>query len=127
MWKLIKLPYIFERMLGFSLLPAGRVVIVSYDGIHTIELAVSEPPVVHDYDLPEGGTLYNRHAQTLNWEGQALRVLGLHGGSPLVKNHWNETLVLKTQEELLQIVDQVGQVTLSFKYHDLSGDWAYAT
>lgn len=127
MWTPVKLPYLFERMIGFAMMPTGIIAIIAYDGIHMVKINDSEFLGAQYYDFPEGKTLYNSKTQRLSWNDVEYPVLGLHGGLPAMKNQWGETLVLKTQEEGLQIVDREGQTTVNFKFRDLSGDWAYAT
>jgi hypothetical protein len=125
MWKPVILPYIFERMIGFAV-TNERVVIVSYEGIHSINLVSPTHEVIHDSDHPEGGEFYNHAQNILTYQNLDYSLYGLHGGNPKNAGRFGERLVLNQQEELL-IFNAANEELFKFKYQDLSGDWAFAT
>jgi tetratricopeptide (TPR) repeat protein len=93
-WKRIVLPeYIFERMLGFSIPLDHQVVIISYEGIHTLDLNAPDG-VQHDYAYLEGGEMYDRQNQILEYHGKRFQIVGAYGGQPMVESQHQERLCL---------------------------------
>lgn len=118
--------YIFERMVGFSPPEEGEIAIISYDGIHLLDLR--KPPIIHhDTAYPEGGNLYDQTQQVLSYGGKQFPILGVFGGSPIVRNQRGETLFLLPMEDTLHMQDVDGNMIFAYPFEDLSGDWCYAT
>lgn len=125
-WSELKLPYIFERMVGFSQPMANNVAIVAYDGIHLLNLDRSEV-FRQDFAFPEGGNLYDSLRGRLSYRGVDSSILGLHGGSPIHQSESGERLELDLATGILRVRDRKGAVSLEFSFEDLSGDWGHVT
>ena len=128
MWREVDLHglYIFERMVGFSVPVEGKVAIISYDGIHL--LSMREPGAVrHNTAYPEGGDLYDQTHQVLSYGGKRFPILGLFGGSPIVRNQRGESVFLRATDDVLHVQDKDNNTILSYPFEDLSGDWRYTT
>ena len=99
-WKQIDVPLICERIVGFSVPFEGRILVISYEGTHTIHLG-STITVKHDtryieydiYDPDVGIADYGRRKYT---------IIGLHGGQPLLQSPQGESLILDTDSEIRQ-------------------------
>ena len=127
MWKMIKLPYIFDRMIGFSIPIDYEIAVISYEGIHIIDLNQREPLVNHNSDHPEGVPFYDTKDQTLSYKGKRYSILGLYGGTPKLKSNSNEQLKLNWQKEEFLLLNEEAEEVFSYNYKDLSGDWAHVT
>lgn len=128
MWREVDLHgiYIFERLVGFSIPMEERIALISYEGIHIIDLR--EPRVVRsDGAYPEGGDLYDRRQQVLLYEDKRFQILGLFGATPILRNDRGEELLLSATEDVLQVRGVRGNIILAYEFTDLSGDWRYAT
>ena len=123
-WKLRDVPPICERMIGFSVPLNGRILVVSYEGTHTIHLS-TEITVEHDdeyieydiYDPETGIARYGEHDYS---------IIGLQGGHPLLRSPQGETLILDADSETLT-VNHDGEIVYTLKYENFSGDWAAVT
>src|SRR5688572_23522286 len=102
MWSSIQLPYIFERMIGFSIPKTNQVAIVSYEGIHLVDLDRPEN-VRSDPKYPEGREVYDPNSGKLTYQEQEYAILGLYGGSPIHKSERGERLNLDLEGEQLRI------------------------
>jgi hypothetical protein len=116
----------FERMVGFSVPVEGELAIIAYDGIHLLDLHEPES-VRQDTAHLEGGHLYDQTRQVLSYGGREFPILGVFGGSPLVRNQREERLILPTTEDVLYVRDMDNNVILAYPFEDLAGDWRYAT
>jgi hypothetical protein len=118
--------YIGERIIGFSVPVERQIAVISYEGIHVMN--VDEPQtVLGDTTQPEGGNLYDRTRQTLTCAGTTFHMLGLFGGIPLLQNEHGEEVFLDPTEDVLQLRTAGRAITLTFRFEDLSGDWRYST
>jgi hypothetical protein len=81
----------------------------------------------HDTAYPEGGHLYDPTHQILSYGDKQFRILGLFGGVPIVRNDRGEELVLAATEDVLRVRDAAREISLTYRFVDLSGDWRYAT
>src|SRR4051794_32404784 len=123
MWEEIALPYVFERMTAFSIPTEDRVLISSYDGLHLVRLA-PEIEVRHWPDQPEK---YHGGDDDVELCGVRYETLGLNGGSPLMATGRGEWVELDLPRERAQILDRAGHFVQEVEFHNLSGDWGYAT
>lgn len=119
-------PYIFERMLGFSIPLNEEVAIISYEGIHVLNLSLPRKVQV-DEKYPQGKDIYDERKQLLTYKGKEFRILGLHGGVPILKSSYSEELLLDIKKELLTVQTTKKHRVLEFHFKDLSGDWGFAT
>lgn len=126
MWSNVKLNQQWERMLGFTLPVGDRVIVIAYDGLDLIQLHEPGNPTWDDR-YAEGKGIYDWQKQILDYEGVRYRVLGLHGGEPLLISKYGETLSVDTVTQTLTIRDASGIVTLTHHYLDASGDWLAMT
>lgn len=123
-WKRLRVPPICERVIGFSVPQSGEVLIISYEGMHLLQLA-NEITVTTDdqfavYDL------YDPDSGKANYQEKSYQIIGLHGGNPIIESPADEKLVLDAESETLSI-GRNGQTDYSMKYENFSGDWAAAT
>jgi hypothetical protein len=125
-WQPIALPgYIAERFIAVSIPLGSEVALVSYEGIHMLDL---EDPlrVRHDRSSPEGGKHFDKHLCVLDFEGKKFRMLGLCGGAPILRSSHGDAVNLEKAAERLVVRGPAGPA-LEYKYEDLSGDWAFAS
>jgi hypothetical protein len=120
MWLPIKIPYICERLIGFSLPEGNQVAIVSYEGIHLLDL--NHPEVLrHDFKHPEGSDVYDSTSGKLTFDGKTFSILGLYGGDPIRRNGSGDSIELRREDEVLRVLDAAGKLSLEFPFEDLSG------
>jgi hypothetical protein len=111
-------------MIGFSVPQDGEVLVVSYEAVHLLRLG---PKVIVDTDHEFAEyDLYDPDSGLAHYRGKQYRILGLHGGYPLLESPRGERLVLDTDSETLT-VEQNGEAIFSTSYENFSGDWAAAT
>ncbi len=127
MWEKLNLPkFIAERFIGVTLPINDSILLVSYQGIHTLNL--SKPyALLNDINYPEGRGLFNSKNNTLTYKGFVYKTLGLHGGEPTVKSPKGEHLVVDLNREVIEICDHTGRLIFDYQYEDLSGDWCVST
>ncbi len=113
-------------MLGFSIPLDHQVVIISYEGIHTLDLNAPNG-VQHDYAYPEGGEMYDRQNQILEYHGKRFQIVGAYGGQPMVESQHQERLVLDQKHENFKVLSHNGSVLFQYWFVDMSGDWGYVT
>jgi hypothetical protein len=70
--------------------------------------------------------IYNPDIGVAIYRGKEYRIIGVHGGSPILESPRGEKLVLDTEEESLSVV-QNGAHVFATQYENFSGDWAAAT
>ena len=115
MWTEVGLPYIFERMMNFSIPIDDEILIESYDGMHLLRLLPA--PAVTNY--PE------EHSEA-GWE--KFEMLGLDGGeAAILVNGLEHRLSLDLNRQVLTVVAADGAIVQSIEFSDLSGDWGFAT
>jgi hypothetical protein len=127
MWQQIKLPYIFERMIGFSIPNSSQVLVISYEGIHQIQVANSNAVIHNDTTTPEGGHLYDWKNQQLRYDKKDHAILGLHGGNPIYYNPQGEELVLNENQSEFMVLNPQKEQSFHHKYVNFPGDWAAIT
>lgn len=125
-WSALSLPYIFERMVGFSLPMCNQVAIISYEGLHFLDLNRPDH-VLHDNKHREGGKLYSPSTGKLLYQGREYSILGLHGGAPISASAQGERLALDLPGEVLMVYGASGNVDFEFRFEDPSGDWGHAS
>ena len=123
-WTRLKLPYICERLIGFSVSHDRKVLVVSYEGMHMLnldpEVVVETDRSVREYDQ------YDPDTGLAIWKDDAYRVMGLFDGEPLLESPLGESLRLDTEAEQLTIVS-ASEDAFVMPYRNFSGDWAVAT
>ncbi len=127
MWERINLPkFICERFIGITIPIDNIIHIISYQGVHTINL--SKPDiVVSDESFPEGKGLYDFETNILSYNNNRFRVIGLNGGKPIFENSKGEQLIIDTKNEVIKINNIHGDLEFCYRYDDFSGDWIAAT
>ena len=138
-WRKLEFPsWTCERMIGFSLPVAGRLVLVCYCGIVSMDLANPAAWTLDDSETAwEGGTGYDQTTQTLQYRGAIYRLLGLYGGEPIQRSGAGEEAELTAPVVIdttggrymrsLTIRDRSGAVSFRVDFEELSGDWGFAT
>ncbi len=125
-WSRLELSYIFERMGAFSIPSQNRILVLSYEGHHTISL-FPQVTVAMDQEHAEDYEIYDTKHNALQYEEKLYRALGLYGEEPILEDGNGHYLKIESEHELLRIVDATGNVVQDIEYFDLSGDWAFAT
>ena len=125
-WVQVKLPHIFERMLGFSLPVNGNIAIISYEGIHVVNVE-GAVTARHDRTKPEGGDLYDDKRGVLNYNGVEYNILGVYGGKGILESETGEKLHLDLTRGRFVVSEEIGNTTISYSFKDMSGDWAKLT
>jgi hypothetical protein len=127
MWKRVNLPkYIAERFVGVSLPKDNNILLVSYEGVHSINL--SQPySLANDYSMPEGAELFDTRNNTFSYKGEVYKIFGLYGGEPILESPIGERLNIDTNREVLEIYEHTERLIFNFHYEDLSGDWCVGT
>jgi hypothetical protein len=134
-WRMVSTPDaqdICERIIGVTFPVEQQILIISYEGIHVVDLDGSWH--VHDDDqYPEGGDIYDWKNQTATYDGKQFQVLGVHGDRPFLRNAYDERLVFIHNKQRLpgqmsfrqqfQVQGKQGEVLLEYEFEDLSGDW----
>ena len=123
-WKQLKVPPICERLIGFSIPINNQILIISYEGTHLLSLD-KDISIEHDYSFREYD-IYDPDLGLANYQEIDYIILGLHGGKPIFKSAFQETIELDCNNETLTIIKQK-KIIYSTKYNNFSGDWAMAT
>jgi hypothetical protein len=123
-WQRLKVPPICERMIGFSIPLDDEVLVISYEGVHLLQLGnkitVKTDNRFSEYDL------YDPDSGTAQYQGKSYQIIGLHGGNPIRETPDGAKLKLDKVSETLSII-QGNQIDFSMKYTNFSGDWVSAT
>lgn len=123
-WTRRDIPPFCERLIGFSIPQENQILIISYEGTHIIRLG-STISIDHDYNYREYD-IYNPDTGIANYLSTEYRILGLHGGEPLVHSPYGDSLALDSQSETLT-VSQKDASQQTIRYENFSGGWAVAT
>ena len=127
MWNRIKLPYIFERMLAFSIPMRDCVLVLEDEALHFISLSPELEVTTDKEHAEEYLDIYDNEPNIFNYRGKLYKMLGLYGGEPILSDIYGNQLNLDAERELLEITDIEGKVIQEIQYFNLSGDWAYTT
>jgi hypothetical protein len=111
-------------MIGFSVPDRGEVLVISYEGTHLLRLR--HPVTVETDDALAEYDIYDPASGKANYQGRAYRIIGLHGGRPILDSPQGERLVLDMEAETLS-VSRDGEIVFFTAYDNFSGDWAAAT
>lgn len=123
-WRQLQIPPICERMIGFSVPQNDIVLVISYEGMHLLDL--TEPVTVEaDEDFAEYDC-YNPDVGIAEYHGQKWSIIGLYPGTPLLNSPQDEELKLDTKRLRISLW-QNGTATWSSSFQNFSGDWAAAT
>lgn len=121
MWTEPRLPPIFERMIGCSIPVDGEVAIISYEGIHLVNL--HRPESVH-HDL---GIQPDVRQDKLLYKSKTYSILGLQGGTPILKSVQGDHLEILAESGRLLVHTPGLKRPIESSFEDLSGDWCLAT
>jgi hypothetical protein len=123
-WRRLPVPYVCERMLGFSVPQDDIVLVISYEGTHLVRfgppVAVETDPEYAEYDL------YDPDAGVCQYRGRAWDIIGLFPGRPLLDGLGGERLVLDAAGLRVSVVAD-GEPIWSSGFENFSGDWVAAT
>jgi hypothetical protein len=125
-WEQVRLPYVCERLIAFSIPEGGEFLVLSYEGLHRIRLAPevsvwTDPAHAEDYDI------YDTECGVLSYGGRRHWMLGFHGGEPVGDLPGGERLELDPGAGRLSVTDRAGRPLAEVGDFDLSEDWACAT
>jgi hypothetical protein len=123
-WQLKQVPPICERLIGFSIPDNGEFLVISYEGTHVLRLGTSVT-VETDEEFAEYD-LYDPDSGQACYRGLDYRLIGLHGGTPLLDGLDGERLNLDSATKRLSVFKN-GDVVFSVDHENFSGDWAAAT
>jgi len=130
MWTQISLPAQFcERIWGFSIPIDDTLVVISSEGVHTIDLK-NPGKVSHDYTHPEGRGVYDDRKDILQYGGRQFKVLGGElGGStqPILESTSGEQIWFNHAQQFFVIKQKNGETALEYHFKDFSGDWGEIT
>lgn len=127
MWRELALPDdIAERFLAFTLPIEHTVGLISYHGLHFVDLRHPKRVSTHA-EHPKGGKFFDGKKRLLDWDLRTYTTLGLSGGRPILKSKHREVLELQPSNGRLSVSDSTGRISLEYQYDVRSGDWAYAT
>jgi len=117
-WHQLPVPDICERMVGFSVPQDRQVLVISYEGMHIVNL--SEPiSVTTDSDYSEYDC-YDPDTATAEYGGRKWDIIGLFPGRPLVHRPNGDELVLDA-EQLTVCVVRSGETIWSESFENSSG------
>jgi len=123
-------PYIAKRFIAFSIPDDRRLFVISYEGIHELNLG-PEISVQSDFSCPEGvGAFNGKKISYKQFEGPTL---GLYGGTPILVRDSCEVLDLKAPEHpasddgTVELWGPDGELLETLPFVDYSGDWQCAT
>lgn len=129
-WRELKVPYVCERYIGFSV-PRGREFwAVSYEGIHRLRIDSDGIVTLANYTgdrYAEGGEYYDSRTSVLRFAGKEMRIVGRDGSRGISGSPSGESLVLLSEVSTLRVADPDGAALFEYRYVELSGDWAVAT
>jgi hypothetical protein len=127
MWKILKVPFFFERMLAFSVPKQNTFWVMSHDELFQIILApeVCISTVLRGSEELDG--IFDEDRSLLTINDQIYPMLGLYGGVPILINEVGDQLSLEPTQERLVILTREQQVKQIIEFSDLSGDWRWAT
>ncbi len=90
---------------------------MSYDGAHLVKLS---PTVEVSH--------FSEYEGRPEFAGLDLFMLGLDGGAPITTDvARGHHLSLDLPAERLRVIDRLSRIVQEIEFHDLSGDWGYAT
>lgn len=127
MWEQVCLPaYITERFIGVSQPIDDNLAIISYDGIHLLN--INEPGNISlDKRFPEGAKIFDSKNNILTYKDKIYKVMGLYGGQTIEVNKIEERILTDKESETLKIIDCSGNEVFQYHYVDISGDWIICT
>jgi hypothetical protein len=113
-------------MIGFSVPNNGDVAVISCEGVHHLNLNRTES-VRHDLSRPAGGERYDTRSGKLLHENADYSILGLYGGTPILRSPQGERLEVLQESTRLLIHSNSAEQPVELHFEDLSGDWCKAT
>ena len=124
-WRQISVPPICERAIGFSVPSENKVLVISYEGTHLLNLGASitveTDESFREYDI------YDHDGGTANYRGKEYIIIGLYGSrESILRSPQGEMLVLDTTAETLSVLKDRSS-SWQTRYENFSGDWAAAT
>lgn len=123
-WQQLPVPYICERMLGFSVPQDDTVLVVSYEGTHLVRLGspvgVETDPDYTEYDL------YDPDAGVCRYRDRIWDIIGLFPGRPLLNGRDGARLVLDPAGLTVSVI-RGDEPVWSSAFENFSGDWAAVT
>lgn len=127
MWEKLKLPFICERMVAFSIPQRDAVWVMTWDALFQVTLApdANVLPVLRSEEELDG--VFDEDRNLLIIGEQAYPMLGLYGGVPILTNELSDQLSLEPNQDRLVVLNSERQVKQIIEFSDLSGDWRWAT
>jgi len=123
-WRQVTVPPFCERLIGFSVPQDETILVVSYEGMHLIQLA--EPVTVEtDEDFAEYDC-YDPDTGIANYLGKVWMIIGLYPGTPMLQSPCGEELHLDSKALRIAVM-RGGNELWSSSFVNFSGDWAAAT
>jgi hypothetical protein len=123
-WQQVDVPAICERMIGFSIPNDGVILVVSYEGMHLVNVA-APVSVETDVEFLEYDC-YNPDLGIAEYRGERWSIIGLCPGTPILTSPRAEELRLDAKGLRISLW-QNGAETWSSSFKNFSGDWAAAT
>lgn len=139
MWKKIKLPYITERIIAFSLPKDGQMLVLDMDGAYIVDIQKAKVQEVQSgnswlvtqyFDAGKARSDFDS-AIALEYSSKQFVMLGLFGGENIEINKSGEQIKLHTETyregERCFSVERDGTLIFEYCFKDLSGDWLHLT
>lgn len=135
LWRALNIPDAFdicERILGITFPVEQRILVISYSGIHVVDLDGSWY-VYDDERYPEGGDIYDSRNGRVIYDGKTYQVLGVRRDQVSLRNGYGEHIIFShnrhrapgqmTLTQSCQVRGKQGEVLLEYEFDDPSGDW----
>ena len=123
-WRQIAIRSFCDRMIGFSIPQNNVVLVISYEGMHLIDL--KEPVTIVTDEEHAEYDCFNPDDGIAIYQGRRWQIMGLYPGSPILKSPSGEELRFD-EEELKISIWQAGNQIWTSTFENFSGDWAAAT
>lgn len=123
---------ICERLLGVTFPVEQQVLVISYEGVHVVDLDGSWH-VQHDTRYPEGRGICDWKNQRVTYKEKQFQILSASGKQSSLHNAYGERLVFThkkhrlpgqmTIKQTFHVLDKQGSILLEYAFDDFSGDW----
>src|SRR5688500_9253836 len=125
-WQSLDVPPVFERQVAFCVPSGGRIVAMSYEGLHDIRLgppvsAATDPSHTEDYGI------YDVDRLTLRVDGRTYPALGLHGGRPCATTRDGLSVHVDPERNIAEARDAGGRVVIRSDHNSYPPGWLVAT
>lgn len=125
-WQRLDLPWFCERLIALCVPSSGRIVAMSYEGLHDIRL-LPDVTVTTDKSHAEDYQLYDAGRLTMLVDGKLYPAMGLHGGSPHPTTADGLSVVSDVEANAVFVKDRDGDAVLVLDLSDYPPAWLVST